>query len=165
VRSKSQIFNIFPLALSTFLIVKSTMSWMICIALLAACESARGNYEQKRTRRKLPWTPGEITRPNGDPSCPCLPLDQVPADKPVAAFNLGELPIDYGVGCDVHEISTPICANAPRCDTTAPLVECDLNWCELPNCYVDPDNCHLQHQSSSYFPGRYYSCEFNPKWQ
>ena len=74
-----------------------------------------------------------------------------------------ELPTEYGVGCDIHDAGTPPCANVTRCDATAPLSECASNWCELPWCYIDRNNCRLQHQSGSYQKERSYSCEFKPK--
>jgi hypothetical protein len=95
----------------------------------------------------------------GDPHCPCLPLQELPPFSFANTYE-GELGgtlegslESYGVGCNYHDNTTQPCIDGCPTNDTA----CDRSWCARQFCWVDPDNCLLQYKTSSYAKGRFYS--------
>jgi hypothetical protein len=98
---------------------------------------------------------------NGDPLCPCVPtnsLDPITYEDLTPAYqeDFGE-DINYttfGYGCKAHDNGTTATCRACTDSSLCP-------WCELSWCYVDPNNCTLQHTRSIGYPSyvsiRFYS--------
>ena len=84
--------------------------------------------------------------------CPCITADLSAyrtADGSMLSFSSGgrsyELPLDYGNGCNLHDVETEPSCSDPGC---AP------SWCEQTWCWVDQANCdQTDVQNSAYFPG------------
>ena len=97
----------------------------------------------------------------GDPLCPCVPtnsLDPITYEDLTPDFqeNLGK-GINYttfGYGCKAHDNGTTAACRACTDSSLCP-------WCELTWCYVDANNCKLQHTRSIAYPSyvsiRFYS--------
>ena len=124
------------------------------------------------------------TRPNGDPTCPCLSAQELEDFFSSATrsgliyhkgFNFSETlggaidPAAYGVGCQPHALNATVC-QSEACEAF-PLAQakCAENqqWCQRSFCFVDPDNCDLLHSPSLYYRHRYYSyatCGFMDYW-
>ena len=130
---------------------------------------------------------GEVTiptKPNGDPTCPCLSAQELEDFFSTATrsgllyhkgFDFNETlggaidPAAYGVGCQPHDLNATAC-RSEACDASIlPQAKCAENqqWCQRDFCFVDPDNCDLLHSPSLYYRHRYYSyatCGFMDYW-
>lgn len=124
------------------------------------------------------------TRPNGDPTCPCLSAQELEDYFSTTTrsgliyhkgFNFSETlgggidPAAYGVGCQPHDLNATACNSEACVDSTLPQAKCAENqqWCQRSFCFVDPDNCDLLHSPSLYYRHRYYSyatCGFMDYW-
>ena len=94
----------------------------------------------------------------GDPSCPCIPREQLSAVEDTLGSVGDSIDIEqYGVNCAAHDLDSEACKQP--CDANSPLVNCERAWCGFQWCYVDPMNCDLNFAPSTFLPGseRYYS--------
>ena len=56
----------------------------------------------------------------------------------------------YGVGCANHDIDNAACQPRQVCWSQIPIPKsCEDSWCLRSWCYVDPQNCQVEHQNSS----------------
>eukprot|EP00934_Nitzschia_sp_Nitz4_P005855 Nitzschia sp. Nitz4//scaffold207_size38617//25338//27925//NITZ4_007680-RA/size38617-augustus-gene-0.12-mRNA-1//-1//CDS//3329541620//5845//frame0 len=108
----------------------------------------------------------------GHELCPCLLPHQLESidedlysDTVMEAFGANistDVLFSFGIGCGQHDQQTVACSSA-ECSSEANMLpktlNCELDYCELSFCYVDPDNCHLLHRRSDIFPNshRYFS--------
>jgi hypothetical protein len=103
--------------------------------------------------------------PWGESLCPCLkardiveinPIDLT--DSTLASFNSGYNISEYGIGCYKHDSFTKNCSRL-ECAAESNIVpkntDCDVSYCELSFCYVDPNNCELMNSRSLTFPNTY----------
>ena len=73
-----------------------------------------------------------------DGTCPCLA--SLPAPTSNCSGETAELPLDYGLGCAVHDLNV-----SSTCSVANPPVWCTSAWC-----YVDKDACHNADTSVAY---------------
>jgi Ligand-gated ion channel len=89
----------------------------------------------------------------GDPSCPCLTVDQLPSAESLEMnFSVSMDDIQgvdlkyYGFGCGSHDLETILCQGPNR-----------SNWCQSSWCWVNNTNCNLLNRESNYFYDRWHS--------
>ena len=96
----------------------------------------------------------------GTTGCPCLaapPIDGfvIPAGETGEGLlrarpdgnNTIPYPVSYGTNCGAHDAATePYCA-----DSTGTALPDAASWCTSAWCWVDPANCDIQSDPSSYF--------------
>lgn len=147
--------------LRSLLLFKSLLLSSLMITVSASNKNRNGVNKYKvpfsiQKQRSAQEAAVPVTYPNGHPSCPCQPLDNIaPAVweemSPQARFELGgtneSLPV-YGLGCGLHDvIINPYCHGSKRAE-----------YCSRRFCYVNPNQCDLANRWSAYFEGRFFRC-------
>ena len=89
--------------------------------------------------------------------CPCLSSVDLTSYQNGASLTFSisgsnyNLPLDYGLGCNQHDVGTDPSCSRPGCSPP---------WCSQSWCWVDKNNCQMPDAGTSgYFPGSgvYYS--------
>lgn len=111
----------------------------------------------------------------GNDLCPCLRPEEMVALDPsditeelIDLFGGNLTDVDnYGVGCGQHDQVLPECSN-PSCSGEVNVLpksfQCDLSYCNLNFCFVNPNNCQLLNRRSLSFPNTYRFYSYATCW-